>query len=283
MQRIAVGVGRRVIVPLKAPRVVVLCYHSIHPANTFASATPDQFEQHLAWLRKHCSLIRFARVIEEARCPDPVRPAVAVTFDDGYVDNYDYAFPLLRQYDVPATFFVTAGFLEGDPAVAARFLAFRPSQRGPVPPLEWSHAREMRRAGMEFGAHTYSHPNLALMKRSAVELELRRSKEILEDRLGEDIRLMAYPFGKSACHFTRDTMRAAENAGYAFAAAIACRPVQIAHSPFAIPRFFVTGDDVEVLREKILGAWDLLGWWHERGGRLARIHASVSGSVDQRV
>jgi peptidoglycan/xylan/chitin deacetylase (PgdA/CDA1 family) len=283
VKRFAVGVGRRIIVPLRSPRVVVLCYHSVHPTNSFASATPDQFERHLAWLRQHCWLIRFTRVFEEARCPDPVRPAVALTFDDGYADNYEYAFPLLHQYSAPATFFVTAGFLEGDPAVAERFQTFRPSEPGPIHPLEWSQVQEMRRAGMEFGAHTYSHPNLARLDLAAVEVELRRSREILEDRLGEPIRLMAYPFGKPACHFSRQTMRVAADVGYEYAAAIACRPVSPAHSPFAVPRYFVTGDDVATLQDKILGAWDLLGLWHEHGGWLAQVHASASRLIDQRV
>lgn len=283
IRRIMVAVGRRMIIPLSSSRVVVLCYHSVHPKNSFASATPEQFAQHIAWLREHCALIRFTQVFEAAQVAGVDRPAVALTFDDGYVDNYEYAFPLLLQHAVPATFFVTAGFLEGDPAVAERFRAFHPAELGFIRHLEWSQVREMCRAGMDFGTHTYSHPNLARLNRAAVERELIRSKAILEDRLGEPIRAMAYPFGKPACHFTRETMGVATDVGYAYAAAIACRPVRAAHSPFAVPRFFVTGDNVETLRDKILGAWDLLGLWHERGGWLAQVHASASRSIDQRV
>ena len=113
-------VGRHTVMPSPFPRVIVLCYHSVHPRSSDASTTPELFDRHLAWLKEHCDIIPFRRVLESTHRKTN-RPMVSVTFDDGFADNYEYAFPLLRRYGVHATFFLTAGFLEKDPTVLERF------------------------------------------------------------------------------------------------------------------------------------------------------------------
>lgn len=245
-------------------RMVVLCYHSIHPTKVFATVTPALFEEHLRWLRENCELVPFSRILEGAKDHERSRPTVAVTFDDGYADNYEYAFPLLSKWCVPTTFFVTVGLLERDPGVIRRFCLWRnDASYEDVRPLEWNQVKEMMRAGMEVGSHTYSHANLARLDPASVEVELRLSKEILQERLGERINMMAYPFGRPKLHFTRESVEVARRVGYEYGAAVVFRGVQESDSPFAIPRFFVTRDEINVLKEKVLGTWDLLGRWHE--------------------
>ena len=139
-------------------RVVGLCYHSIHPTKSFASATPQMFERHLVWLRENCDVIPFRTMLDVASETRRVRPAVAITFDDGYADNFDFAFPLLQKYDIPATIFVTGGLIDGDPEVHSRFRTLRGTSEAEIRPLEWGQVRELRAAGVEIGAHTYSHP-----------------------------------------------------------------------------------------------------------------------------
>src|SRR5437870_3556674 len=99
-----------------ARRVVVLCYHSIHPTKSFASATPVVFSQHLDWLAERCDVVPLAQIVRGGATEARARPAVVITFDDGYLDNYEYAFPILASRGLPATFFVTVGLLEKDPA-----------------------------------------------------------------------------------------------------------------------------------------------------------------------
>lgn len=264
IKKLIVGIGRRTLSPNAASRAVVLCYHSVHPTRPLASARPESFEQHLMWLKEYCVSVPFGSVLPEAGRERRDRPLVSITFDDGYADNHQYAFPLLCKYGVPATFFLTVGFLEHDPAVVDRFRCFSSGDPEGTRPLTWSQVREMRQAGMEFGAHTYSHPNLARLPAAAVEVELRRSKAIVEDRLGERVTLTAYPFGKPKRHFTAETMRIVSKVGYDCAAAILFRSVRARSCRYAVPRFYVTGDSLRTLQEKIFGAWDLLGLWHER-------------------
>jgi len=189
---------------------------------------------------------------------------VAITFDDGYDDNFQYAFPLLLKYGLTATFFVTVGLIEKDSDVIARFRRQRQSSYDHIRPMEWFQLRDLSKAGMECGAHTFSHPNLALLNPVAASIELRRSKEIMEERLGEPVKSMAYPFGKPGRHFTPETRDLAARAGYKYAAAVLCRNVTPDDSQLAVPRMLVARDNRQTLYEKIFGAWDIIGTWQEK-------------------
>ena len=133
-----------------------------------------------------------------------------------------------------------------------------------IRPLEWSQVREMHNAGMEIGTHTFSHPNLARLSPEAVEVELKRSKDIMEQRLGEPVTLMAYPFGKPGRHFRDETTQIAAATSYEHAAMVLFRAVSPRDSRFRIPRFFTTNGDLSKLSAKIFGAWDLLGLWQAK-------------------
>lgn len=257
--RLAGGWGRH-----GGPRVVVLTYHSIHPTKPFRSATPEMLDQHLGWLKQNCGVTAFSGIAEALREPDGERPVTVVTFDDGYRDNYEYAFPLLARHSVPAMFFVTAGLLEKDPRVVEKFERERGCGYEGIRPLEWSQAREMRRAGLEFGGHTWGHPNLALLSEREARADLRRGRDILEQQLGEGVRALAYPYGKPRRHFTAETIRTAREAGYRTAAAVLFRGVRSTDDDMAVPRFLVTNDSLETLEQKVLGRWDWLGLWQER-------------------
>jgi len=259
------SLGRWTLGGSPGKRVVVLCYHSVHPSKPFASASPADFGRHLDWLAGHCDVVPLARILEAARTSqNRARPVVALTFDDGYADNYEFAFPILQSRGLTATFFVTAGLLERDAEVVTRLQALRQCTYEDVRPLEWAQAREMHAAGMTIGGHTYSHPNLAVLTATRAREELTRSKQILEDRLGAAVPWMAYPFGKPGRHFTEETVALVEEAGYESACAVLFRSVHQTDSRFAIPRLFVTRDRLDRLRDKVMGAWDLLGVWQER-------------------
>jgi peptidoglycan/xylan/chitin deacetylase (PgdA/CDA1 family) len=253
--------------------VVVLCYHSVHPSKAFASATPALFDRHLAWLSEHCRLVPFSEVLKHAGAASAQdRPVVSITFDDGYADNYEHAFPLLFAYRAPATFFLTMGLIENDPEVVERFCRLRACSQEDVRPLTWSEILRMREGGMEFGTHTWSHPNLARLDAGRATMELARPKETLEGRLREAVTATAYPFGKPHRHFTLATTRIVAATGYELAAAVTFRGVRPSDGPWAVPRFFSTRDSVEALRARVLGSLDLVGAWQDRAPAwLARI------------
>ena len=234
----------------RGTRRVALCWHSVHPDLPYASATPESFAAQLDWLGATCDVVPFSRLL--APRPAGARPAVAITFDDGYADNHQHALPLLAQRGMTATFFLTAGFIARDRAVLDHFQADRAG--APVEPLTWSQARELRAAGMEIGAHTWSHPNLAALPSAAARDELSRSKTAIEEALGEPIASMAYPYGKPGRHFTAETMSLAAEAGYQSAAAVLFRGARERDHRLAVPRFFVNGEDsAATLAAKVAG------------------------------
>jgi peptidoglycan/xylan/chitin deacetylase (PgdA/CDA1 family) len=246
-------------------RAVILCYHSVHSHRSFRSATPELFEMHLQWLKEHCDVVPLHELVSALSCDTrQSRVQVAITFDDGYVDNYEHAFPLLMKHGLAATFFITAGLLERDRQVLDRFASLRQVNTQEVEPLGWEHVREMQRGGMEVGSHTYSHPNLASLEHRQFKRELKSAKEIMQDRLGQEVVGLAYPFGKLGRHFNETTVEQAQNAGYQYGAGICFRRVQAGDSCWALPRFLMTEDSLEVLSSKVSGAWDLLGQSQER-------------------
>jgi peptidoglycan/xylan/chitin deacetylase (PgdA/CDA1 family) len=156
--------------------------------------TVATFESHLRWLVANgyssVSLTAVGRTFD--RCAGtrealPRRPVV-LTFDDGYRDNYDLAWPLLKQYGFTATIFLVSNTIGG----YNDFDADLPGN--PVPMLSWEQVREMRSAGIEFGSHTRSHPrSLTELDDEMLRHELAGSKAVLENGLNAPVDQFSYP------------------------------------------------------------------------------------------
>ena len=123
--------------------LLVLNYHRIGDGDTTPfdadnfSATEEDFDAHMAFLAHHYEVISLDDLPEARR--DPRGRYVMVTFDDGYRDNYSLAFPILRRYRLPATFFIATGFLD-DPKLAwwdRIAWTVRGSQLRQLPASEW--------------------------------------------------------------------------------------------------------------------------------------------------
>jgi peptidoglycan/xylan/chitin deacetylase (PgdA/CDA1 family) len=247
-------------------RIIVLCYHSIHPTKAFASATPEQFEEQMRWLKEHCDVIPLSEAVGRAAGgrDSPTNPVVSITFDDGYDDNFVHALPILMRYGFTASFYVTTGFIDRDPEVMQRMQRIR---RMPVDAMSWRQLVDIRQAGMQVGSHTITHPNLAELKHEAVRVELRDSKRSLEDHLGEEIDSVAYPFGVPGRHITAQTIRLARESGYSTGASILYRDVRRHDDALNIPRIAVKNNTLRLFKAKIVGSLDVIGQWQEFGAR----------------
>ncbi len=114
-----------------------------------------------------------------------------------------------------------------------------PAEYGPV---TWDQIRMMRAAGMEFGAHTVSHPILTRIDAAKLPHELRGSRERLETELGEAVPWFCYPQGGPA-DFSADIVAGVQAAGFA-GSYLAYQEVVVAATPYTMPRYCVSADPI---------------------------------------
>lgn len=172
-------------------RLPVLTFHAIEQNSSVISFSPSVFKHGVAKLHdagyRTLTLPEIAdRVLRGQPFPDH---SFAITFDDGYASVYSEAFPILQRFGMSATIFLTVG--EPQPVLPGTRL---PSLSGRSM-LSWGEIREMQNGGMNFGAHTLTHPNLTRLPRDRVNSEISGSKAIIEEVLGVPVRSFAYPFG----------------------------------------------------------------------------------------
>lgn len=164
--------------------VPILMYHQIEscggsecPLNV---VSPESFERQMNYIKQHgyqvISLDDFVQGVGKGMLFN--RYTVIITFDDGYLDNYTKAFPVLQKYDFPATVFVISDFV-GKPRY-----------------VTWDQLRQMQEAGFVSGSHTRQHMYLPDIKNHALLVdEIVTSKQILEDNLKRPVDYFSYPSG----------------------------------------------------------------------------------------
>ena len=99
----------------KKYRLIILAYHKvINPeyGGLNLNVSPDKFEKQIIYLVKHYNIVSLNRIVEYIKTQKIVKDLVAITFDDGYKDNYTNAFPILKKYRIPATIFLSTGFID---------------------------------------------------------------------------------------------------------------------------------------------------------------------------
>jgi peptidoglycan/xylan/chitin deacetylase (PgdA/CDA1 family) len=230
--------------PEKAFGAYILVFHSIG-AGVPASMKRAMFLRVIDTVRTWGSIVPLTRCIEARSLNTRV---AAITFDDGYEDNYLTAFPLLAERNIPFTLFVTTAFVDGRKGV----FRWSPHYRG-LAPLSWQWLRAMQRAGVEIGSHTVNHPRLAKCNPGQLNAELSDSKRRIEDELGTQVIHIAYPFGQD--HDVGASARdAARVVGYHHGFTTIPSAVGPEPDMFAIPRIVVDVDeDEQSITQKLLG------------------------------
>ncbi len=151
----------------------------------------NRFERHMRFLRKHkFNIIGFDTLLYYFKNKKKMPPkTVVITFDDGFTDNYDHAFIILKKYAIPATIFLVAGLI-GKTNIWMRNDGFQTRRL-----LDWDQIKEMDKAGIIFGAHTMTHPKLTEISPEEISWEIQASKQLIESHLNKKISYFAYPYG----------------------------------------------------------------------------------------
>jgi peptidoglycan/xylan/chitin deacetylase (PgdA/CDA1 family) len=109
----ATSLGWRLSAPLRAGGVTVLMYHRItRSGDPFPGLDLARFRSQMKWIKRHCMVIAPEDLPRFARDTSRTRPAVLVTFDDGYRDYYENAYPVLDELQIPAVVFLATSFMD---------------------------------------------------------------------------------------------------------------------------------------------------------------------------
>jgi peptidoglycan/xylan/chitin deacetylase (PgdA/CDA1 family) len=146
-----------------------LTYHEIEPEHS-----ADLYRISCDELERHLQLVAELRHAKRTLASPPV-----VTFDDGHESNYRYAPALLEKYGCRAMFFITAGFVESQPAS-----------------MTWSQVRELASLGHEIQSHSWSHRCLTHCSPEDLREQLQRSREMIEERAGRRVDAISIPYGR---------------------------------------------------------------------------------------
>ena len=185
-----------------SPGVPVLNYHQVEEKNgNPLTLWPDQFEAQMAYLAEEgYTPITIDEMMDalENGAPLPEKPVI-ITFDDGYADNYEYAYPILKKYGFKATIFLIYDFTNTYPNY-----------------LTWDQINEMKESGLiHFESHTMTHANLAeLTSVDELRHEIADSHDLLSQKLGYDMHYIAYPGGRVNAEIEEITRAAGYRGGF---------------------------------------------------------------------
>lgn len=231
--------------------IPILMYHSVSEtaAPRFRRWTihPDMFAAQLEYMRNQgYTPLTVTELVKLTSSPFNKLPekVVVITFDDGFADFYTNALPILSTYSFPATIYITTGYV----GASSRWL--QPLGEGNRRMLTWAQVREVDAAGMECGSHSENHHQLDTLNSDEADVEIRHSKEILEQHLGKEVTSFAYPHG----YHSREIRRLVIKAGYQSACAVKHGMSSRLDDPFALARIIVSRNtDVQRLGQLLAG------------------------------
>jgi len=232
----------------------ILTYHRVndrHPHDRL-SVTTRAFAAQMEALRGSTVIsLGSALAALEGRAALPPR-AVAITFDDGYRDNFECALPILDQCRFPATFFVATGFIGG----TSRMERYRACCDHDTM-LDWGQVAEMRARGHAIGGHGRQHLELAGLPAEDARGEIEGAQEDLQRHLGAPAALFCYPRGS----FSAAVRDQVAGAGYRAACTVQPGGNAAGADLFALRRTEVSADDdLADFGMKLQGGFD--GWHH---------------------
>ena len=195
----------------KAAKIPIIMYHDITAVKDVDwDVTPEELEKHFQTLQEGgYTPITMDRMVNHLRTGAqlPEKP-VLLTFDDNYIGQYKYAFPLLQKYSYPAVWSVHTKFV---------------GTAGKKPKATWDQLREMQKSGLiTVASHTVNHLNMKNLSNAEIEREVLESKKVLEKELGIAIDYFTYPEGD----FTERAKDKVKEVGYKAALSMSLDPRQ---------------------------------------------------------
>jgi peptidoglycan/xylan/chitin deacetylase (PgdA/CDA1 family) len=265
----------------------ILIYHRVAPvvpgyAPPTLNVPPQLFrEQIVGLLRQGFTFLSLGEVLRRRAENGAVPPrTVVVTFDDGFESVHEFAWPTLREFNVPATIFVNTAYLGQENPFP--FDAWGHAYANDVPPVSFrpltiAQCQEMVATGLvELGAHTHTHADF----RGRPDV-FREDMQVCLESLSETFQItsptFAFPFGKPRLGFTDDALtEIVRNLGVRCALTTEATCAQLSDSPYSWGRFNVyEWDTADTLAAKALGFYS----WVPLFERLAPLSKHTRGTL----
>jgi peptidoglycan/xylan/chitin deacetylase (PgdA/CDA1 family) len=187
-----------------------VAFHRVQEADPSDSLTvgAGAFERHCRFFRRHFRVVPLRDLVYRLAHGQTVDRHLAITFDDGYRDNFENARPVLEKLSLPATFFVVTDWMGSD------VVPLWDRERGVQHPwMTWDEVRSLHRSGFEIGAHTRSHVDLGRVSPVEARTEVLGARLELEKQLCSRVESFAYPYG-GPTHVTDVNREVVKSAGF---------------------------------------------------------------------
>ncbi len=254
------------VLPRRSDGFHILLYHRTSPVYDGAphpgiNVTPAQFREQLIGLqRRGCGFLSLRDVLEHRERNKALPPrTVVVTFDDGYYCNYEYAWPILRELEVPATIFVSTAYLDGvepfpfDPW-GTTYYSHAPAEA--YRPLTVEQCRTMMMDGaVEIGAHTHTHGDFRGTP-DKLRVDLRTCLDVLKQHFELEHIPFAFPYGRVQLGYAGGALaEVAREVGVTCSLTTECHANALDSDPYHWGRFNVYEWDTAASLDAKLNGW----------------------------
>jgi len=183
--------------PMPSPVVDILMYHSIAEGVGPSYTPPAVFEAQMDAIAKSGIPVLTLDDLVAARAgaKDLPQRSIVITFDDGYLDFAETAYPILERHGFACTVYIATSYIGGIETWPG---GYSPPRRV----MDWDHVDALSKKGIQFGSHSVKHIDLNAMNAQELLCELRSSKAELEDKLGKQVDHFSPPYG-IADHYAR--------------------------------------------------------------------------------
>jgi len=225
---------------MKTPYLSILMYHQVGEFENVTRLKANfchvkRFEQQMRFLRRWgyhvISLTDAIRGLRgEINLP---KHSVVITFDDGYENFYQYAYPILKELQLPSTVYAVSGMV-GKPSDW-----LYEDDIAPAPLMTLAQMQEVQQHGVDFGSHAISHPRLSKIDPAQMRQEVFESKRQLESLLDRPVEHICYPYGDHDA----SVVEASREAGYLSGTTIVKGSAWAEHDSLALPRKAISFND----------------------------------------
>jgi len=187
---------------------VVVAFHRVSdtiPEDDLTRSSRD-FDRFCRFFSNNFDVVTLAEFIARLEAGKSIGETLAITFDDGYLDNYEVAAPILHRGGLPATFFIATRFIGS--ATVPWWDVSLPRQPGW---MSWNQVRELASAGFDIGGHTRTHVDLGAVDGEIAAEEIIGCRLDIRDSIGREPAHFAYPYGQmgNLLEVNRQRVRAA--------------------------------------------------------------------------